>query len=200
MTAKLRVAAWLALVGFFSLFRLFPIWAGEPMDKIRLAVDNGIQILNDANLKSKDKKQERIDRLKEIISPFFDFTEMARRSLGSHWRRRTPEEKQEFVTLFRDFLETIYSDKIDLYNGEKVVFSREIVDKDYAEVDSKVTNKKGEKFSVVYKLRRADGTWKVYDVVVENISLINNYRSQFNRVITNSSYEELIKKIKDKTG
>ena len=125
---------------------------------------------------------------------------MAKRSLGAHWRRRTPDEKQEFVTLFTTLLEISYADRIDLYKGQSVVFTREEVDNDYARVESKIVNKKQEAFSVDYKLqRREGGDWRIYDVVVENISLVNNYRSQFNRVIANNSYKELIKRMKEKT-
>lgn len=176
------------------------ISAAEPIDQIRSAVDRAMRILNDPNLMSKDKKKERVNRLREIVDPLFDFEEMAKRASGSHWRSRTPAEQKEFVTLFRRFLEKIYADKSDLYEGEKIVVSRQTVDKDYAEVDSKVINRQGEEFSVLYRLRQTDGEWKVYDVVVEGVSIVNNYRSQFHRVITNSSYEELIKRIKEKAG
>jgi len=172
--------------------------AGEPLEHVRTAVDQAIQILKDPNLKSNDKKSERVDRLKKIVNPLFDYEEMAKRALGSHWRKRSSAEQEEFVKVFRDFLERIYSDKIDLYNGEKILFTKERLDQDYAEVDSSVIDQKGEEFSVIYKLRRVEGRWKVYDVVVENISIVNNYRSQFNRVISKSSFEELLKKIREK--
>ncbi len=188
------------LAVLFTLSGPFSASAGEAMDQIRSAVDRAIRILNDPHLMSKDKKKERVARLREVVDPLFDFGEMARRCLGSHWRSRSPAEQQEFVSLFRKFLEKIYADKSDLYEGEKIIVSRETVDKDYAEVDSKVINKQGEEFSVLYRLRQTDGKWKVYDVVVEGISIVNNYRSQFHRVITNSSYEELIKRIKEKAG
>ncbi len=172
--------------------------AGEPLDLVKGAGDRVVQILRDPKLLAKDKKKERVDRLKEIVDPIFDYEEMARRALGPHWRRRTPAEQEEFVKLFRDFIEKIYTDKIDLYEGEKIVFGRETVDQDFAQVESAVINGKGEQFAVVYRLRRADGKWKVYDAVVENISVVNNYRSQFDRVINSSSYEELVKRLKEK--
>ena len=111
-----------------------------------------------------------------------------------------PAEQEEFVKLFRDFLERIYSDKIDLYGGEKVLFGREVMDGDFAQVDSTLIRPKGEEIAVIYKLRRANGKWKVYDAVVENISIVNNYRSQFDRVISSSSYEELVKRLQEKAG
>ena len=97
-------------------------------------------------------------------------------------------------------MERIYSDKVDFYDGEKVVFGRETVEQEYAQVESTVINAKGDESSVVYRLKRADGKWRVYDAVVENISIVNNYRSQFDRVISKSSYEELKRMLKEKAG
>jgi phospholipid transport system substrate-binding protein len=172
--------------------------AGEPLDLVRTAVDKAIQTLKDPKLQSQDKKKERIDRLREALNPIFDYEEMAKRALGAHWRRRTPAEQEEFVKLFRDFLERIYSDKVDLYGGEKVRFGRELIDKDFAQVESTIIKPKGEELAVIYKLRQLNGQWKVYDAVVENISIVNNYRSQFDRIISSSSYEELVKRLQEK--
>src|SRR5574341_216459 len=165
--------------------------AGEPFEVVKVAGDKALQILKDPKLQPKEKKKERIERLKEIVDPLFDYEEMARRALGPHWRRRTPQEQQEFVKLFREFLEKIYSEKVDLYAGERVVYGRETVEDDYAQVDTVLVNTKGEEVSVVYRLRRVGGKWKVYDAVVENISVVSNYRSQFDRVISKSSFDEL---------
>ena len=172
--------------------------AGEPLEIVRTAVDKVVQILKDPRLQAKDKKKERIDRLREALNPIFDYDEMSKRALGAHWRRRTSAEQEEFVILFRDFLERVYSDKIDLYGGERVLFGRETIDADFAQVETTIISPKGDEITVVYKLRRGNGKWKVYDAVVENISLVNNYRSQFDRVISSASYEELIKRLREK--
>jgi phospholipid transport system substrate-binding protein len=174
--------------------------AGEPLNLVKSAAEAAVAVLHDPKLKSPDKKKDRIERLKEIINPIFDYDEMARRSLGSHWRRRSPAEQEEFAKLFRAFLERIYSDKVDLYDGEKVTFGRETIERDYAQVESTVINAKGEENSIVYRLKRTDGKWRVYDAVIENISIVNNYRSQFDRVISKSSYEDLKKMLKEKAG
>lgn len=175
-----------------------PALAGEPLELVKSVAERVIAILKDPKLQAPEKKKERVERLKEIINPIFDYEEMARRTLGAHWRRRTPAEQQEFLKLFRAFLETIYAEKVDLYEGERAVFGRETTDQDYAEVESKVTNGKGEESPVVYRLKRTDGKWKVYDAVVANISIVNNYRSQFDRVITKSSFDELKKLLRAK--
>lgn len=189
----LFTALWLA--GSFD-----AINAGEPLDLVKTAAEGAIAVLKDPKLKSSDHRRERVERLKEIINPIFDYNEMARRSLGQHWRRRSPAEQEEFVRLFRAFLESIYSDKIDFYDGQKVIFGKETIEQEYAQVESIMINSKGEENSVVYRLKRTDGKWKVYDAVVENISIVNNYRSQFDRVISKNSYEELKKMLKEKGG
>jgi len=151
-------------------------------------------------LSPKDKQKERVARLREIIDPAIDYAETAKRVLGPHWQRRTPEEQQEFVTIFHDFVERIYTGQINQYEGEKIVFGRESVDQDFAQVESKIVDAKGEGSSLVFRLDRTDGKWRVYDAVVEDISMISNYRSQFDRVISSSSYEGLVKKLKEKIG
>ena len=195
-----RTIRWIALLALAEFGIASTLLAGEPLEVVKVSADRAIQILKDPQLQAKEKKKERIERLKEIVNPLFDYDEMARRSLGPHWRRRSPQEQKEFVKLFRDFLEKIYSDRVDLYAGEKVVYGRETVEDDYAQVESTLVNPKGEEVSVVYRLRRNSGKWKVYDAVVENISIVNNYRSQFDRVISKSSFQELIRLLKEKAG
>ncbi len=184
----------------FSLASLTSANAGAPLDLVRTTVDRAIQILKDPKLSSPDKKKERVDRLREALAAVFDYEEMAKRALGPHWRQRTPAEQEEFVKLFRDFLERVYSEKIGLYGGEKVRFGREVMDNEFAQVESTIIQPKGEEIAVVYKLRQVNGQWKVYDAIVENISIVNNYRSQFDRVISSSSYEELVKRLREKVG
>jgi phospholipid transport system substrate-binding protein len=172
--------------------------AGEPLNTVKSATDRALLVLRDPQLQPKNKRRERIDRLKEIINPIFDYEETAKRALGTHWRRRSPAEQLEFVKIFRAFLEKIYSDHIDQYAGERISFGREIVDGEYAEVNAVIVSAKGEEFPLIFKFRRAADKWLVYDAVVENISIVQNYRSQFDRVIRTSSYEELLKRIREK--
>ena len=200
MDMKAKIVLYLFLVTMLMFFSSRPVRAGEPTEQIRAAINQGVEILSRARLDDKRQKTETIDRLREIVYPLFDFEEMAKRSLGSHWRQLNPQQQKEFVALFTDLLEKTYADRIDLYDGQKVAYVGEAVDKDYAEVNTKIISKKGETYSANYKLRRVDGKWRIYDVVAENISLVNNYRSQFHRVIVNSSFEELMKKLKEKAG
>jgi len=191
----------LSTVGLAILLLVQPVWlaAGVPGDQVRQTTDKLLAILKDPQLKGESKKNERKDKLKELIYQRFDFTEMARRSLGSEWRRRSPEEQKEFVKLFTGLLERTYLDNIESYNGEKFRYLKEQEDNNHAQVDTKIIDNKGQEFSINYRLHKVNGDWKVYDVVIEDISLVNNYRSQFNRVLATSSYEELVNRMKGKT-
>ena len=172
--------------------------AGLPTDHVRQTADKVLLILQDPRLKSPDMREERNHQLRQVIAARFDFQSMAQSSLGPHWQRRAAEEQRDFVRLFTDLLEKTYADQIAAYNGERIVYSRETQDQDHAEVDTKIITNKREEFSVNYKLRSSDREWKVYDVVIENISLVNNYRSQFHRVLARSSFDELLRRMREK--
>ena len=133
---------WLPLVGVIYLFVALPVSAGAPSDQTRATIEKVLTILKDPAAKS-----ERRERLRQVIYPSFDFAEMAKRSLGSHWQRRSSTEQQEFVKLFTDLVESSYVDAIESYNGEKVVVANEKQDKDFAEVNTKIVTKKGEEFA-----------------------------------------------------
>jgi phospholipid transport system substrate-binding protein len=172
--------------------------AGVPTEQIRSTVDRAILVLKDPVLKPVAKTQERRDQLKKILFARFDFTEMAKRALAANWRRRTPQEQEEFVALFTELLERAYADIIESYSDEKIIYIGERLDGSYADVASKVLTSKGEEYSINYRAHLVNGEWRVYDVIAENISVVNNFRSQFNRVIANSSYEELVRRLRNK--
>ena len=185
----LSIVAVLMVVCSYKLAR-----AGEPTEAIRGAVNQGVEILKNAKLDT--QRAQVIDRLREIVYPLFDFNEMAMRSLGAHWRRINAQQQKEFVSTFTALLEKTYADQIDVYDGQEVLYTGESIDGNYAQVDSRIIDKNSQTYSVAYRVHRVDGKWKIYDVVAENISLVNNYRSQFNRVIARSSFEELLKTMK----
>ncbi|HME59974.1 MAG TPA: ABC transporter substrate-binding protein [Candidatus Binatia bacterium] len=172
--------------------------AGVPTEQIKGTVDKAVLVLKDPRLKPAAKTKERREQLRQILFARFDFTEMAKRALGSNWRRRTPQEQDEFVRLFTEILERAYADIIESYTDEKIVYLNERVEGGFADVGSKILTSRGEEYSVNYKAHLVSNEWKVYDVIAENISLVNNFRSQFNRVIANSSYEELLRRLRDK--
>jgi len=198
MKQKFLRRSWTPVVGILYLLVAVLARAGGPTDELRVAIEKVQMILNDSQLKPAGKKGERLAKVRQVIEPKFDFTEMAKRSLGANWQRRNAEEQREFVKVFTDLLENAYADSIQSYDGEKVLFRNEKQDKEYAELNTKIVTKKGEEFAVNYKLHQASGDWKVYDVVIENISIVNNFRSQFSRVIAKSSYEELLRTMKEK--
>ena len=199
MKLKARLSASIATVLIMSFFGEFAR-AGEPTDAIRDAVNQGVEILKNAKLDNQKQKVQVIDRLRQIVYPLFDFNEMAMRSLGAHWRKLNPQQRNEFVSTFTALLEKTYADQIDVYDGQRVVYTGERIDGNYAQVESRIIDKKGQTYTVVYRLQRVDGKWKIYDVVAENISIVNNYRSQFDRVIARSSFEELLKTMKQRTN
>ena len=171
--------------------------AGPPTDQIKATVDNAVGLLRESRDKSVAATDRR-DQLREILFTRFDFSEMARRALGAHWRRRTAAEQQEFVQLFTELLERQYAGIIESYTDEKIVYVSERIDGAFAEVNSKIFTAKGQELSINYKAQLVGQEWKVYDVIAEEISLVNNFRSQFNRVISSSSYEELVRRLREK--
>ncbi len=171
--------------------------AAAPGELVKATIDQVMEVLRDSKLQGAGKKAARREKLRQIVLPRFDFAEMAKRALGNNWNRY-PAKQQEFVTAFKQLLEETYADQIELASGDKIVYLNERTEKDYAEVDTKVISSKGEETPMTYKLHPVDSDWKVFDIVVENISIVNNYRSQFNRVLSNASLDELIKRMKDK--
>jgi phospholipid transport system substrate-binding protein len=165
------------------------------MEELRNMVDRVLAILNDPNLKPEAARAERRNQFRRLLYSRFDFSEMANRSLGLHWRRRTAEEQHEFVDVFTNLLEASYAGEIESYVGGKVIYAREIQEEEYGEVDTKVLTTTGEEISLNYKLHLTAGEWKVYDFVIGNVSIVNSYRSQFHRAITTTSYEELMRAI-----
>lgn len=168
-----------------------------PTEDVKKTVDEVVRIVASKEMKHNDHKRRQA--LKKTISLVFDYTEMAKRSLGKHWNSRTAAERKRFAELFATLLENSYAGKIESYNNEKIVYLKEIVDGDYAEVKSKVVTAKRDEFTLDYRMLNQNGKWMAYDVVIEGVSLVSNYRTQFNKIITNSGYSELVRKLESKT-
>ncbi len=175
-------------------------FAGEPMKELKVTVDKVIRILKDPVLKKPDKKELRKRLLRDAISERFDFEEMAKRALARHWRKRTPEERKEFVRLFRGLLERTYLRRIEQYRDERIIYKDERIDPPYALVKTVVITSQSTEIPIEYRMIKEGNDWKVYDVTIEGVSLVNNYRRQFNRIIRSSSYEELVRRLKRKVG
>jgi len=172
-----------------------PASAGAPTDQLRTQVDQVVRVLDDPALKASTARR---DAVRKIAGEVFDYNEMAKRALGTHWASRTAEQKQEFVSLFSDLLDRAYFSKIEQYQGEKVRYGTETVDGDQATVKTMIISPSGSEIPVDYRMHQADGRWTVYDVSIQGVSLVANYRTQFNRVVTTESYESLVQKLKDK--
>ena len=171
-----------------------PAWAGAPTDNVKEYTDAVVKVLEDQSLKASDRRAA----VRKLAVEAFDVQETARRALGPHWQQRTPSEREEFVGLFADLLERTYIAKIDLYGGERLKFTEEKIDGDIATVRGKVTTKQGTDVPVEARMHKRGERWLIYDVAIENISLISNYRAQFDRIIRTSSYGELVKRLRNK--
>jgi phospholipid transport system substrate-binding protein len=189
-----------ALMTLTVLFLTYPrLSAGEqPMDRIKSAIERVSEVLQDVSAKSGANKAEAVQMIREIILPSFDFAEMARRSMGDRWKNLDGRQN-EFVGAFAAFVENSYMNTLASYRGEKILFLRERVNQDLAQVDTQVVSGKGEPLSVNYRLHLVQDDWKVYDVVVDNISLVSNFHSQFNRILATASFDELLKKMREKS-
>ena len=173
-----------------------PSLAGEPTDDIRKTTDKMISILNDPVLKN--NVGERRKMLRNAVNERFDWREMARRALADHWKNRTEEEQKEFVPLFTDLLESAYMNRIENYSGDKVTYDDQKVKGNYSLVKVTIFTDKQVEIPVVYKMLKKDPEWMIYDVLIEGVSLVKNYRQQFDSVILSSSYEGLVEKLKEK--
>jgi phospholipid transport system substrate-binding protein len=168
-------------------------------DEVKKTADEVVRILENREMSKPANEQKRRAALKSAIGRIFDYEEMTRRSLGRHWQERSPAEQKEFVRLFETLLENSYAGKIETANQSKIIYQRETVDGNYAEVKSRVITSKRDDLSLDYRLVKKGDRWMVYDVVIEGVSLVSNYRSQFARIIAAQGYGELVKKLRLKS-
>ena len=190
----------LALVLALAVTLLTDRWAvaGVPTDQLKAQIDRVIKALEDPELKKEGRAKDRRAAVRKIANEIFDFSETARRSLGRHWQGRTQAERDEFVQLFSDLLERSYISKIETYGGEKILYNSDSVEGDQAKVQTKLVAKGGSEIPIEYRMHKAGDRWLVYDVVIEGVSLVANYRTQFNKIIQTSSFKELMNKMKNK--
>src|SRR5574342_109575 len=163
-----------------------------PSDQLRGTIDRVIEILKRPELRSNARTGERRELLRREIKPVFDFEEMSKRALGPNWRERTPQEREAFVGLFTELLENAYLGKIDSYRGETINYVKETIDPPYAVVATVIVTSRGQEIPVDYRMLRDGERWRIYDVVIEGVSLVNNYRSQFNAILRKSTFPEMM--------
>jgi phospholipid transport system substrate-binding protein len=186
------------LVAVVALVGGRPADAGPPTDQLKGSIDRVLGVLLEPALKEPAKAEERRQKIRAIANEIFDWQETGKRALARYWQERTPQEREEFSKLFADLLERSYVGKIEAYSGEKIVYGDETLDGDQATVRTKLLTKSGTQVPIDYQMQKVDGRWRVYDVKIENVGLVSNYRSQFNRIIQQSGYAELIKRLKAK--
>lgn len=174
------------------------VYAGTPRDTVQANVNRVLDILRDPRLKAASAKEQKKERLRVVYNRMFDQTELARRTLAKNWNKLNDAQRQEFIGLFRQVLEKAYIDKILDYTNEKIVYEREtMLDQSRAEVPTRIVTSSKE-IPIVYRVILKDGEWKVYDVVVENVSLVLNYRTQFNSILAKGIPEQLLKTLREK--
>lgn len=175
-----------------------PAAAGVPTDQLRGAVDRVLKTLDDPSFKGADKVADRRGAVRKIANEIFDFGEIAKRSMARHWQPLSEAQRTEFVGLFADLLERSYISKIETYGGEKIQYTAEKIDGDYATVSTRIVTKNGTEVPIDYRMTKRGDRWLVYDVSIEGVSLVSSYRTQFNKIIQTSSYNELVSKLKNK--
>ncbi|HBL52668.1 MAG TPA: toluene tolerance protein [Syntrophaceae bacterium] len=187
------------LIGLLMIF-LFsaPVYAGAPTVAVENTVNRVIDVLKDPKLKGPNAKEAKTEKLRVIYKDMFDEMEFSRRTLSRNWNKFTPAQRKEFVDLFERILEKAYLDKILDYSNEKFVFYKEDMTREnQAEVQSKVITQSKE-VPIFYRMIFKNGQWKVYDVVVENVSLVQNYRTQFNEILAGGTPEQLLETLRKK--
>jgi len=182
------------------LLRINALGTESPLALIRSTVEQVIAVLQDPVYQHPDRRQERFARVRELILPRFDSQEIAKRALGIHWRDRTEEERKEFTRLFTDLVESSYRRTLDRYTREvQIFYDLERIEGPFAEVDTHLRSPtQSEPIPITYRLHRVGAQWLIYDMVIANVSLVRNYRTQFDRILSTSSYAELVRRIERK--
>jgi len=174
--------------------------AGPALETVKMQTDNVLKVLRDPSLRPESARSTKTSKIRSISEKMFDFTELSKRTLGKNWDTFSPEQQKEFVRLYRSLLEDTYADKILAYTDEKIVFTKEVpLTEKTIEVQSTVLRENGE-IPIYYRVILKSGVWRVYDVIIEGVSLISNYRSQFKEILINKSPESLLETIRKKSG
>lgn len=185
----------------FCILVLFSIGdaVSVPTAEVKSTIDSVLDTLKDKNLSLPANKEERRNKIRALLGSRFDFKEMAKRSLARHWKKRTLEEKKEFISIFSELLEASYIGKIEAYTDEKITYDKEVIKGSgkYGVVSTTIATKKVD-IPIDYKMILKDSKWWIYDIVIEGVSFISTYRSQYNKVIVKKSFTELIRQMKDK--
>ena len=190
------------LILIFAFLMMLPLqgYAATPKETVETGVTNLLGTLGDAAFKAKPKDQQ-IEIIGTEIDKVFDFKEMSRRTLGRNWKKMSAEQRTEFVSLFKKLLQGVYADRLLAYSDQKVLFDKEIMlKKGRAEVQSYLQTSDGTKIPLFYRLTDKSGSWKVYDIIIEGVSMVKNYRTQFKQILSKGSPEKLLEVLRKKTA
>jgi phospholipid transport system substrate-binding protein len=175
-------------------------YAASPMETVETGVNKVIAKLSEPGFKSQ-AKDVQISQLSDLINTIFDFEELSKRTLGREWKKMKAEQQNEFVQLFRKLLQGVYADRLLAYSDQKILFDKETeLKKGSAEVQSYLQTSDGKKIPLFYRLTDKSGSWKVYDVIIEGVSMVKNYRTQFREILAKDSPEKLLEILRDKTS
>ena len=177
-----------------------PADAGEPTDQLKQAIDKVLAMVTDPALKGPEHRAERRKLIREVATGRFDWAAMARSAMGIYWRDRTPAEQKDFTSLFSDLIESAYIGKIERYSGEKIRYLGDSTDNGYGTVKTLIVDDKGREIPVTYWVKEERGQWLIYDISVEAVSLVYNYRSQIADILSRSSYDNLVKILKERVA
>lgn len=176
-----------------------PTWAAStPTEQVRGSIQRVLRILDDPGLRGEARATERRAAVRKVADELFDFAEITKRALGRHWQARTATERDELVQLFADLLERSYISRIELYSGEQIAYVGETLDTGQAVVRTRIVTRQGTEIPVDYRLLARGRSWQVYDVLIEGVSLVANYRSQFDKILQSRNYPELVKRLRAK--
>ncbi|MBM4257626.1 MAG: ABC transporter substrate-binding protein [Deltaproteobacteria bacterium] len=178
------------------------VWAvaDSPTETVRTTIQQARAVLEDPSYQGQEHKRQRLEKVREVVLPQFDSQEVAKRTLSTYWKSLSEQQRQEFIQLFISLVERTYAHNLDRYSKNvQFFYDQERVEENFSEVDTRVLDPaQNRTFSIGYRLRNVNGKWLVYDVVIENVSMVQNYRNQFNRILAKSSYEDLIKALQNK--
>jgi len=174
----------------------FPVFAGEPMAQLSASINEFVTVMSNTSV-AELQATGLPEKARQLVFARFDFSEMTKRSLGAHWKSMDQREQREFIAAFTQRLLVFYGKSVRSTGNEKIEFTREVRDGQQASVETQVISGNGDQTPIDYRLRDVNGQWMVYDVVIDNVSLVNNYRSQFERVIAKSSVQDLLRRMKN---
>ena len=188
------------LILIFAILLVIPLqgYAATPKETVETGVNKVLKTLGDPAFKAKPKDQ-KIATIGPEIDHVFDFKELSRRTLGKQWKKMSAEQRIEFVKLFKELLQGVYADRLLAYSDQKVIFDKEIMlKKGRAEVQSYLQTSDGKKIPLFYRLTDKSGSWKVYDIIIEGVSMVKNYRTQFRQILAKDSPDKLLEILRDK--